>query len=86
MRIKRKIIDWIFQNISYPQKCETGNELDWMLKDNCPVCITDPIESLSNCEYHKKYPARNRIRIGMSTIYLCDIHLKQLKDKLNNEV
>lgn len=76
MKIQRKISDWIFSNISFPRKCQTGNELGWMLKDNCPCCIAEPIEILSNRDYHIKYPAKNRIRLGMTNIYLCDIHLK----------
>ena len=82
MKIKQKVSDWILKNTSFPNKCESGNELDWMLKDNCPCCIAEPIESLSNYEYRKKYPAHNRIQIGVTTIYLCDVHLKELSGKL----
>lgn len=84
--IKQKIVDWIFLHISFPNRCKTGNELNWMLKNNCPVCISEPIESLSNYEYHKKYPAHNRIQIGVTTVYLCDVHLRKLKETLNNDV
>lgn len=84
--IKRKIVDWIFKHVSFPNGCKSGNELGWILKDNCPACLSEPIETMSNYEYHKKYPARNQIQIGVTTIYLCDVHLRDLRDKLNNEV
>lgn len=88
--IKRKISDWIYKNMTFPQKCETGNELSWMMKDNCPCCVNNPIEVLSNEEYRKKYPAENKISLGNVTIYLCDYHMEELKNKLleterNNE-
>lgn len=83
MKIKKKFANWIFSNMSFPQKCQTGNELDWMLKDNCLCCIAEPIESLSNRDYHIKYPAKNRIRLGVTNIYLCDIHLNELKFEIN---
>ena len=84
MNNKQKIANWIYNNMSFPCNCKTRNELNWMLKDNCPACLSDPIESLSNYEYHKKYPAHNRIQIGVTTMYLCDVHLKELREKLNN--
>lgn len=87
MRIRQKILDWMFSNISFPKKCETRNELDWMLKDNCPCCVANPIESLSNRDYHIKYPAKNRVDLGPVKIYLCDTHLNELRERLNkNEV
>lgn len=67
----------------FPAYCESGNELDFLLKDNCPVCIAEPIESLSNAQYHKKYPANNVIRLGATKIYLCDVHFKELREKMN---
>ena len=86
MKIKQKISDWIFRNTSFPNRCETGNEMDWIFKDNCPCCVANSLEVLSNAEYHKKYPANNRIQLGAVTIYLCDVHLKELKEILQNEI
>lgn len=81
--MNRHISDWIFKNTSFPNSCKSGNELDWMLKGNCPCCISEPIEILSNEEYHKKYPANNRLQIGIVTIYLCDIHFKLLRTEIS---
>lgn len=81
-KTKRAIFDLILKNVTFPSKCKSDNELDWMLKGNCPCCIKQPIESLSNKEYHEKYPANNRIQIGTVTIFLCDVHLKELKSEL----
>lgn len=81
---KRKIADFALKNATFPIKCKTGNELDWILKDNCPYCIANPIEPLSNAEYHRKYPAKNKMRFGVTTVYLCDFHLRKLKKELNN--
>lgn len=81
-KMGRNIFNLVFKNISFPNGCKSGNELDWMLKDNCPCCLSEPIETLSNKEYHKKYPANNRIQIGKIAIYLCDDHLKELKSEL----
>lgn len=81
--IKRRLVDWILKNSTFPIRCESGNELTWMLKDNCPVCLTDPIETLSNADYHTKYPACNRIQIGTVTLYLCDHHLKELRKAID---
>lgn len=86
MSRKRKIIDWIFENITFPNGCKTENECLWMLKDNCPACISNPIECLSNAEYHKKYPANNRLQIGTITIYLCNHHLNELRELLNRGI
>lgn len=83
--VKRKIADWIYKNMSFPKKCKHGNELSWMIKDNCPCCISDPIETLSNKEYHERYPARNILTLGNMKIYLCDYHLEQLKRMLEVE-
>lgn len=85
MKIKQKILDWLFCNMSFPKKCESGNELDWILKDNCPCCISNPIENLSNRDYHIKYPAKNRIELGSVAIYLCDVHLEELKDAMSDK-
>ena len=68
----------------YPSHCESGNEISFfILKHNCPVCMEDPIERLSNFEYHKKYPAENVITLGRQRIYLCNEHYKALRDKMN---
>lgn len=87
---KRRIADWIYKHISFPNGCKHGNELSWMLKDNCPCCTSNPIETLSNKEYHERYPARNILTLGSMKIYLCDYHMDELKNKLlktekNNE-
>lgn len=77
-RIKKKFA-------TFPKGCKTGNESNWMLKDNCPCCIANPIESLSNCAYHKKYPANNRLEMGVVTIYLCDFHLNELRSAIGGQ-
>lgn len=66
----------------FPEGCETGNELDWMLKGNCPVCIVSPLEQTSILEYQRKYPARNTITLGHVTLNLCDRHLEELCNKV----
>ena len=81
-KIKSKYANWIYSHTSFPNGCKSGNELDWMLKENCPKCLSHPIESLSNAEYHNKYPARNRLVLGSVTIYLCDVHLKELYEDI----
>lgn len=81
--IKLRIFDLIFSNISFPKYRMSGLESQWMLKDNCPCCISNPIESLSNAQYRKKYPANNVITLGGVNIYLCDYHLKELKNEIN---
>ena len=83
MKTKQKIANWVFENMSFPRECKSGNELSWIFKGNCPCCMERPIEWLSNREYHEKYPAKNRIQIGVVTIYMCDYHLKELREKLS---
>lgn len=80
MKIKKEICDFIYKNTSFPNGCKHGNELNWMFKDCCPACINEPIESLSNKEYREKYPAHNKIQLGVLTFYLCDVHLKELRE------
>ena len=80
MKIGQIICNCIIKHASFPDKCETGLELNWMLKGNCPCCIGKPIEHLSNEQYHKKYPARNKLSLGVTTVYLCDVHLEQLRE------
>ena len=81
-KIKGKYANWIYSHTSFPNGCKSGNELNWMLKENCPECLSHPIESLSNAEYHNKYPARNRLVLGSVAIYLCDVHLKELYEDI----
>lgn len=81
-RIRNKYTNWVYSHTSFPNHYKSGNELDWIFKDNCSECLTRPIETLSNYEYHKKYPARNKLVFGNVTIYLCDIHLKKLYEDL----
>ena len=83
MKTKQKIANWVFENMSFPRECKSGNELSWIFKGNCPCCMERPIEWLSNREYHEKYPAKNRIQIGVVKIYMCDYHLKELREKLS---
>ena len=45
----------------FPEGCKTGNELNWMLKGNCPACVASPIERMSILEYRNKYPAENTL-------------------------
>lgn len=82
-KISRKISNWIFKNTSFPNGCKSGNELDWILKNNCPCCIYEPLENLSDKKYHEKYPAHNRLQLGNVTIYLCDTHFKKLRTEIN---
>lgn len=76
LRIARKIAD------IFPEGCETGNELDWMLKGNCPACVAEPLEHTSILEYRMKHPARNTLTVGMVKLNLCDYHLEQLHNRL----
>lgn len=64
----------------FPEGCETGNELDWMLKGNCAVCVAHPYEQVSVMEYRQKYPALNTLTIGKVKVHLCDQHLEELFD------
>ena len=84
MKFSQKIFNFIINHIEFPYECKSGTEHNWMLKNNCPACIVDPIECLSNSEYHEKYPAKNRIDIGATTVYLCDVHLEELRHILNS--
>lgn len=84
MNLKTLIANFIYKHTSFPNSCKSGLELNWMLKDVCPCCMTHPIEILSNYEYRKKYPAKNQIELGITTVYLCDYHFKKLKNKLDN--
>ena len=73
------VMTWIKENFTrFPKGCQTGNESNWMLKDNCPCCIANPIEYLSNAKYHSEYPPKNKLRFGRISIYLCDFHLNKL--------
>lgn len=83
MNIKKLLSTVFLLSRIYPNGCKSGNELDWMFKDCCPVCLASPIEPLSNMEYQLKYPAKNKLHFGRITIYLCDKHLNELKDTLN---
>lgn len=85
MKIIRLLCDFIYSHTSFPRHCKSGNELNWMFKGNCPVCLYHPIESLSNKEYHIKYPSRNRLTLGGMNIYLCDRHLVEVKSVLDEE-
>ena len=86
MKFQQKMANWMFRHMSFPNGCQSGAKFNWMLKDNCPVCMDTPIETLSNAEYHKKYPANNRIILGKATIYLCNTHLGELREELNNVI
>lgn len=70
----------------FPQGCKTGNELDWMLKGNCPACVKAPFEPLSVFDYRMKYPAHNTITIGSVKLNLCDRHLRQLRGIIDSVV
>jgi len=66
----------------FPEGCKTGNELDWMLKGNCPACVADPFERISIADYRYKYPVWNTLTIGSVQLNLCDRHLEELCDKV----
>ena len=71
----------------YPNGCTTGNECDWMLRGNCPVCVKNPIEgNLSVIEYRGNYPVEYRINIGDIKIDLCEYHLRQFHQALNEHM
>ena len=72
-----KVIKMCFSR--FPKNITPKNALDYLLKDNCPICLSRPIESLSNYEYSKKYPVKNTIDFGVAKVYLCDYHLLKLK-------
>lgn len=84
-KLLRLLCDFIYSHTSFPKHCKSGNELSWIFKDNCPVCLMFPIEALSNKEYHIKYPSHNKIQLGKMNVYLCDKHLLELKSVLNKE-
>ena len=54
-------------------------------KGNCPVCIKFPIEELDDEEYGEKYPANNILTLGNIKINICEHHLKELRDVLNEK-
>ena len=66
----------------YPDGCKTGNELDWMLKDCCPCCITNPIERTSDYEYERKYPITHILEFGDVKVHLCEYHYNLLVKKI----
>lgn len=86
MSIKTKIVDFLLKNASFPTNIKSGNELDWMLKGNCPCCIAEPIEHLSNAEYHKKYPVEYTLTLGTVRIYLCKLHYDELKNVVGEQL
>lgn len=85
-KIIRLLCDFIYSHTSFPKHCKSGNELSWIFRNNCPVCLCSPIEKLSNKEYHIKYPSHNRIQLGVINIYLCDKHLLELKSVLEAQL
>lgn len=72
--------------MSFPTNVKNGNELSWILKDNCPCCIAKPIENLSNEEYHKKYPAEYTLTLGVVKVYLCKTHLAELRKAMDEQM
>lgn len=86
MSIKTKIADFLLKNASFPAGVKSGNEFDWMLTGNCPCCIAEPIEILSNAEYHKKYPTAYELTLGVTKIYLCKVHYNEFKNVVAKEV
>lgn len=76
-----KVVKMCFSR--FPKDITSKNALNYLLKDNCPLCLSQPIENLSNYEYRNKYPAKNIIDFGMTKIYLCDYHLLKLKKSLD---
>ena len=57
-----------------------------ILKDVCPVCLTNKIElGLSNVDYIEKYPADYVLTLGVKKIYLCEHHIKQLAEMFIEE-
>lgn len=79
MKIKTKFANWIFANATFPINVQNEYKFAWMLKHNCPCCLANPLESLSNKDYSKKYPANNILTLGVTKIYLCDAHYDEFK-------
>lgn len=79
-KIKTKIAEWFYNNLSYPKKELQKENFLWLFKDNCPYCIDKPLDSgLSNMAYIEKYPACNKLYVGGGvTISICDKHLIHL--------
>jgi hypothetical protein len=86
MNLKRKLTMFVYMHVDFPIGVSDGVELNWILKNNCPCCINQPLESLSNYDYKNKYPAKNKIILGNTTVYLCDCHLKELREILNGHL
>lgn len=86
MNIKTKISNFLLKNASFPTGIKSDNELDWMLKGNCPCCIANPIENLSNAEYNKKYPAEYTLTLGVVKVYLCRIHYVELINVITEQL
>lgn len=81
MSLKQKLADFIVQNASFPTGYDKRNQ-NWMLKGVCPVCLDSPIECLSNKEYMEKYPAKYVLNLGKTKVYLCEVHAKELVEKM----
>ena len=58
----------------------------FILKGVCPLCLAEPIESLNQYEYGKKYPIAIKINMGMYTVELCDKHYKQLYNEMKKDI
>ena len=58
----------------------------WWAKDCCLMCIAHPIEWTSIKEYLEKYPADICLDIGMTQIYLCKHHAKEIIGKLQERL
>ena len=78
---KFKVIKMCFSK--FPKDITSKNALDFLFKDNCPLCISHPLETLSNYEYNEKYPAIHTINFGATKICLCDYHLIKLKESFD---
>lgn len=61
---------------------KSNADMSWILKNNCPVCLSDPIETLSHQEYREKYPPNYTLTLGTVKINLCEFHMKELKKEL----
>lgn len=79
MSLKTKFANWVYRNVTFPTNIANEYEFNWMLKHNCPCCLGEPLESLSNIEYSKKYLANNILIFGVTKIYLCDVHYNEFK-------
>lgn len=84
MKIPEKVFEKLLERtIGKQPYCQ--NTL-WWAKDCCLMCIAHPIESTSIEKYFEKYPPDIPLEIGMTRIYLCRHHAKEVINQLKQEI